>query len=77
MPIYEYVCKDCGAFFEALRPMQDADRPIACKNCQGTHITRKMSLFAAQSGGKAIAGTSSDSCGGCSGGSCGSCGHSH
>ncbi len=77
MPIYEYICQDCGAQFEALRSIKEADRPIPCQECQGEHTTRMVSVFYAQSGGRVIAGSSSESggCGGCAGGSCASCGH--
>jgi putative FmdB family regulatory protein len=74
MPIYEYACLDCGLCFEALRAMKDADTPLACSNCHGDRITRQLSVFFAQSGGKVLAGTS-PSCGSCSGGSCSTCGH--
>jgi putative FmdB family regulatory protein len=76
MPIYEYVCKDCGHQFETIRQMKDADKPIHCKNCLGEHTVRAISVFYAQSDGRSIA-SSGGGCGGCSGGSCSSCGHSH
>jgi len=75
MPIYEYICLDCGHKFELLRPMKDADAPAGCVECQSEHISRLLALFNAQSGGRAIAGSSAPSCGSCSGGSCSSCGH--
>lgn len=74
MPIYEYACKDCGAEFDVLRPMKDADAPIGCVQCKGEHTGRMLSVFYAQSDGRAVAGTSTGSCGSCSGGSCSSCG---
>jgi putative FmdB family regulatory protein len=74
MPIYEYVCLDCGERFELLRPMKDADTPAPCRKCEGDHITRQLSLFNASSGGRVVAGGGS-SCASCAGGSCASCGH--
>lgn len=74
MPIYEYVCVDCHARFDALRPMKDADAPIQCKNCYGEHTSRTISLFNAQSGGKVVAGAGGG-CAGCAGTSCATCGH--
>jgi putative FmdB family regulatory protein len=74
MPIYEYVCKDCGARFDALRSMKDADASIACKTCQSQQTTRQLSVFFAQSGGRVVAGASSG-CATCSGGTCAGCGH--
>jgi putative FmdB family regulatory protein len=73
MPIYEYVCGDCGEHFEALRPMKDADAPIGCRRCESRRTERALSVFYAQSSGRTVAGTSGGGCGSCSGGSCGSC----
>ncbi|TDA64787.1 MAG: zinc ribbon domain-containing protein [Chloroflexi bacterium] len=73
MPIYEYVCQECGTRFEALRPMKDADVAITCKKCHGSNTQRALSLFNATSGGQTLA--ASGGCGNCAGGSCSSCGH--
>jgi len=75
MPIYEYICQDCKNEFEVIRPMGQADVPMACASCGGENIKRKISVFYAESGGKAVAGTSAPSCGSCVGGSCANCGH--
>jgi putative FmdB family regulatory protein len=76
MPIYEYLCLDCGKEFDALRSMSQADEPIRCERCQGERATRKISVFFAQSGGKVVAGGGNGGgCASCSGGSCASCGH--
>ena len=74
MPLYEYACQDCSTKFEALRPMSQADAPIACKSCESMHTTRALSMFAAhvKNGGT----TTSVAGGGCGGGSCGGCGGS-
>jgi putative FmdB family regulatory protein len=75
MPIYEYICRDCKNEFEVIRSMSQADVPIACAACGGENIKRKLSLFFAESGGKAVAGTSAPACGSCAGGDCAGCGH--
>jgi putative FmdB family regulatory protein len=73
MPIYEYICLDCKQRFEALRPMKDADEPIACADCQGEHTSRLLSVFFATSGGKTVtAGTSG--CSSCASKTCSTCG---
>ena len=72
MPIYEYICIDCGAKFEVVRLIKDADSPIPCKQCESSHTARKISVFFAQSGGKVVAGGNTG-CAGCAGGSCASC----
>ena len=75
MPIYEYICQDCGNKFDVLRSMQNADAPIACSRCQGERTQRQLSVFFAQSGGRVVAGGNNGSCSSCSGGSCSTCGH--
>ncbi|MGD2252246.1 MAG: zinc ribbon domain-containing protein [Anaerolineales bacterium] len=72
MPIYEYVCQDCKARFDALRSMAQADDPIACQECGGKHTSRALSLFFAQSDGKVVAG-GGDACTSCTSSSCSSC----
>ena len=74
MPIYEYVCKECEVVFEVLRSMNQADEPIDCASCGGKHTKRKLSVFFAESGGKAVSGMSEPACGSCAGGNCASCG---
>lgn len=74
MPIYEYVCQDCGERFELVRSMKDADVSTACKTCQGVNTIRQLSVFFANSGGRVVAG-STPGCSSCSGGSCATCGH--
>ena len=76
MPIYEYICQDCGARFDVLRSMREADAPIHCKKCESDHTSRALSVFFAQSGERQVAGSSGGGgCAGCAGGSCASCGH--
>lgn len=43
MPIYEYVCEDCEAEFEAL---VTGERKAACPQCQSERLTKKFSAFA-------------------------------
>ena len=76
MPIYEYVCKDCGYEFDSLRSMKDADAPIVCQKCESKQTRRMLSVFFAQSNGHVVT-TTSNQCGGCNSGSCGSCGSHH
>ncbi len=72
MPVYEYVCLDCRNRFDALRPMAQADAPIPCEDCGSQHSSRTLSLFYAQSDGRAVAGTQAG-CPDCAGGHCASC----
>jgi len=83
MPIYEYRCSKCEHTTEALRPMSQADDPIACEECGCKRTKRQHSVFAAQGGSHgeaAMVGCGGDGCGGgggrcggCSGGNCSCC----
>ena len=77
MPIYEYICSDCGLKFELLRPFSQANEEASCPGCHKS-ADRKLSTFACFSTSGAgvpsrIAGTGS-SCDSCGSGSCGTCG---
>jgi len=75
MPIYEYVCLACEKKFEVIRPISQADAPLACQNCGVEQVKRKQAVFYAMSGGHSVSGTSGgchcDSA--CSGGNCAGC----
>lgn len=75
MPIYEYVCLECGNRFDALRSMKEADAPIECQRCKSEHTSRLLSVFFAQSGGRVVTAGNTNACSSCSGGSCATCGH--
>jgi putative FmdB family regulatory protein len=72
MPIYEYICKDCGSHFDTLKAMKDADAPAICLDCHSVNTSRQLSVFVAKSGERTVAGNSGG-CSGCHGGSCTSC----
>ena len=67
MPIYEYRCKQCGAVFDAIRPMNAADDSIACEKCNSKDTTRLLSKCYAHNQSGSLAGQS-NSCSGCAGG---------
>ncbi len=46
MPIYEYACHKCDHRTEMLRPMAEADQPLACESC-GEPMHRLQSVSAA------------------------------
>ncbi len=72
MPIYEYRCVDCGTRFEVLRSIQEADEPIACQQCHSAHTNRVLSVFFAQSDGRAVT-ASGSTCATCHSNSCATC----
>jgi putative FmdB family regulatory protein len=45
MPIYEYVCNDCGAKYEQIVLSKAAK--IACPNCSSERRTLQLSVFSA------------------------------
>ncbi|MEE4195517.1 MAG: zinc ribbon domain-containing protein [Anaerolineae bacterium] len=70
MPIYEYICKECGTNFQKRVSYSQSDQLPECPQCSSEKTSKKLSLFCAPG----IAGGGGDSCAGCSGGSCSSCG---
>lgn len=75
MPIYEFVCSECGEEFEEL--VLGSNKNVKCKKCKSPNVEKKMSAFAFKSGAKFV-GTgkkaSGGACSGCTSTSCGSCG---
>jgi putative FmdB family regulatory protein len=62
MPMFEYVCRECGERFEELRSVRD-DGPLPeCPACGSTEATKLFSAFATSSAGTGGGGASS--CGG-------------
>ena len=47
MPIYEYLCNDCGTRFEEL--VRGDEKP-ACSGCGGGRLTKLLSVPAAHTG---------------------------
>ncbi len=70
MPIFEYICDDCGEHYEKL--VMSKSTKIACPKCASAKHTIQLSVFAAPvNGTKASNGASPSSGGGCCGGACG------
>jgi putative FmdB family regulatory protein len=51
MPIYEYLCEDCGTKFEKLVRRQSDVPGIECPSCGRNHLRQELSTFAAHAGG--------------------------
>jgi hypothetical protein len=66
MPLYEYQAREDGVVIELMRPMSQADAPVADPEGKGRTFLRKMSVFAP----KGASGTTSTSWGGGGGGCC-------
>lgn len=64
MPIYEYVCQDCGHEFEKL--VRSSTVPN-CPQCDSAQLQKRLSVFATATSAAVAAPVTS--------GPCGSCGH--
>ena len=51
MPLFEYLCQDCGRGFERIVPRHDS--PADCPHCNSTRVEKQLSVFA-------VAGSKSD-----------------
>jgi putative FmdB family regulatory protein len=59
MPIFEYLCEDCGTKFEKLVRNGDA---VACPSCGQAHLKTEFSTFSAHANGRAAKSESFPSC---------------
>jgi putative FmdB family regulatory protein len=66
MPLFEYACKRCAKEFEAL--VRASETP-ECPSCHGQDLERRLSVFAAHTGGEPAKGGAPVPAGPC--GSCG------
>jgi len=74
MPLYEYICGDCGRTFERIRSAAVADEEVQCGYCGGVGARRAVSrFFSVSKGGNGNLGASSGGCASCSASSCASC----
>ena len=71
MPIYEYVCEDCGNEFDIRRSFSEMEKEVECVNCRSTQTRKKLSRCYSKSEGGSSGSTKN--CGSCSGGSCAHC----
>ena len=73
MPIYEYLCDDCGERYEQI--VMSKSTVVACPKCESTKKTVQLSVFAAPANGKSSAlpseGPSASPMGGGCGPACG------
>lgn len=65
MPIYEFVCADCGRPFEKLVMSSSKIAEVTCPACESQNVTKQISTFASKfSGGSTLSfgSASSSSC---------------
>ena len=75
MPIYEYLCPDCEAKFELLRPLSQAGETASCPSCQKS-AERVLSTFAcfSMNGSGLPSAIGGNACASCGAASCDTCG---
>ncbi len=66
MPLYEYVCINCGAAFEYLVRSASSQEKIVCPKCAGMQVSKQFSTFGVKggAGGGGVSGGDSCSTGG-------------
>lgn len=60
MPIFEYLCDDCGTKFEKL--VRNSKDQVLCPSCGQNHLTQEYSTFAARANGSSQAEASLPQC---------------
>jgi putative FmdB family regulatory protein len=45
MPVYTYVCKDCGEKFDLLMGITSEKPKLKCKRCNSKNVERVLSAF--------------------------------
>ncbi|MBI2222887.1 MAG: zinc ribbon domain-containing protein [Acidobacteria bacterium] len=71
MPIFEYVCRDCGRAFEALVNGSNGSRAAQCPGCHSEALEKQLSVFAVSTATPRRDGPMPPS------GGCGRCGDPH
>jgi putative FmdB family regulatory protein len=73
MPIFEFLCKECGQAFEKIVPRYDSS--VECAHCRSENVEKQLSVFAVAGGSKEFPSVAADgSCGRCGAAQPGSCG---
>jgi putative FmdB family regulatory protein len=51
MPIFEFICDECGQIFEELVRIASAIDEVICPECQSKQVKKKLSTFASKVAG--------------------------
>ena len=72
MPLFDFVCKACGAAFEIL--VMGSEQSV-CPKCSSSDLAKQMSTFSARTGGggEGKPTGAAGKCAGCAGRSCSTC----
>ncbi len=71
MPIFEFLCQDCGKEFEKLVFSQPEE--TLCRHCNSPRVDKLISRFSFKGSGEVSISSGNSSCGSCSAPSCSSC----
>jgi len=63
MPLFEYVCGDCGQEFEKIVPSYKA--AVRCKTCHSSRVEKQLSVFAVAGGADGPTAEAEAACGAC------------
>jgi putative FmdB family regulatory protein len=69
MPLYEFVCDECGSQFEELVRSASAVGEVICPNCQSQRVNKMISTFASKIAGGSSFSVNSSAAASCSTGS--------
>jgi putative FmdB family regulatory protein len=50
MPIYEYICKDCGERFSLLQGINVTEKETQCPKCSSGQVKKVISAFCCSTG---------------------------
>ena len=62
MPIFEFVCLDCGNSFDRLLRSSYAIEDVNCPSCESQDIKKKLSLFSSKISGGTQTVTAASNC---------------
>ncbi|MFZ5810096.1 MAG: FmdB family zinc ribbon protein [Chloroflexota bacterium] len=69
MPIFEFVCSECGHEFEELLRSASEIENVRCESCDSPNVRKKLSLFASKSSSGTFSSSLSSSASSCNTGS--------
>ncbi len=72
MPLFEYLCQDCGRSFEKIVPRYDS--PADCIHCNSRRVEKQLSVFAVAGGSSREPASEGPGCGRCGAAQPGMCG---
>ncbi|MFC1937575.1 FmdB family zinc ribbon protein [Chloroflexota bacterium] len=75
MPLYEYVCSNCGCEFELLRSLSEAEKDAPCPECHSSaeRILSTFACFTRSDSGVTSPVSGGSSCSSCGSSSCSTC----